>query len=65
VEAVQAGAEVRVAGQLNDAPGVQILVHVPAPGQCLVGDPDAVAGRELGEGMKVSGGQVVIVGRLG
>ena len=49
-----------VVGHPHDPPGVQVVVHVPAPGEGLVGDPDAVIGRPLGERAQVGGGELVV-----
>ncbi len=42
VEAVEAGADVRVVGFTDELPGVLVGVDVPSPGQCLVGDAHPV-----------------------
>jgi hypothetical protein len=42
VEAVEAGADGRVVGELDDPPGAPVVVDEPTPGQGLVGQPHAV-----------------------
>jgi hypothetical protein len=65
VERVQAGAERRVVRRLHDPPRVLVVVHAAAPGERLVGDPDAVLGGPLGERVQLLGGERVVVDRVG
>ena len=58
-------AERRVVGALDDPPGVPVVVHVAAPGQRLVGDPQAVRGGPLGQLAQLGGGERVVVHRVG
>jgi hypothetical protein len=64
VEGVQAGAERRVVGGLHDPPRVVVLVDVPAPGERLVGDLQAVPGGPLGQRAQLRGGEGVVVDRV-
>ena len=52
-----------VAG-LDDPPGVVVVAHVAAPGERLVGDPDAVRGGALGELAQLRRGERVVVDRV-
>ncbi len=61
VEAVQAGAERRMPGGLDDAPGVVVGADVPAPGERLVGDADAEVLGEVREPGELPGGEGVVV----
>jgi len=61
VEAVQAQAEVGVVSRRDDPPRVEVVADVPAPGQRLVGDADAVAGRQGGELVQLRGGERVVI----
>lgn len=45
-------------GAAHDLPGVAIVVDVPAPGQCLIGDADAAPGCSLAELAEIGGGPV-------
>ena len=56
-------AERRVVGRLDDPPRVVVLVDVAAPGERLVGDPQAALGGALGERAQLLGGEVVVVDR--
>ena len=63
VEAVQADAERRMVGALDDPPGVLVVVDVAAPRQRLVGDPQPARGGPLGQLAQLRGGQRVVVDR--
>ena len=52
-------------GGLHDPPRVVVVVDVAAPGERLVGDPDAVLGGPLGERAQLRGGEGVVVDRGG
>lgn len=66
VEAVQAGAECRVVGRLDDAPGVVVRADVPSPGERLVGDADVKLLGEVGQLAQLGGGErVVVLGERG
>ena len=63
VEAVQAGAERRVVGALDDPPRVVERVDVPAPGERLVGDPHPARGGPLGQLAQLRRRERVVVDR--
>ena len=65
MEAVQASADVRVVRQVHDPHGVFEIVDERTPGQCLVGDADAVTGGEVAEPTKLGSGEFVVVDRGG
>ena len=48
-------------GGRHDPPGVLVVVHVPSPGEGLVGDADAVLLRHGGQLVQLLAGQVVVV----
>jgi hypothetical protein len=64
VEGIQAGTERRVVGCPHDPPRVVVVVHVAAPGERLVRDPQPAIGGALGQRAQLLGGQVVVVDRL-
>ncbi len=61
VEAVQAQPERGVVGAAHDPPRVVERVDEPAPGECLVGDPQAPLGGAGGQQVQLLGGEVVVV----
>ncbi len=61
VEAVQAGAERRMAGRVDDAPGVVVGADVPSPRERLVGDADAEVLGQVGQSRQLFGGEGVVV----
>ena len=65
VEGVDRQRDGEVVGPLHRLPGLADALHVPAPGQRLVGDPDAVLGRQLAETVQLLGGQVEVVDGVG
>ena len=50
--------------RLDDPPRVVVVAHVAAPGERLVGDPDAALGGALGQRAQLRGGERVVVDRV-
>ena len=65
VEGVDGERDRRVVGTSYDVPGVADAVQVPAPGERLEGDRDAVPGRELADPVQLLGGEVAVVEGVG
>jgi len=64
VEAVENQAEMRMLGQLDDAPGMAVGVDARTPCQRFVPDRDPAPGGTLGQCMELRGGAGVVVDRL-
>ena len=64
VEGVDARADGGMARSLDDPQGVLVRVDVPAPGERLVRDPDAAAGRALRQFAQLLGDERVVVDRV-
>ena len=62
VEGVQAGAHLWVISQVHDVLGMLKIINKPAPGQCLIGDPDTVMRSQVAGATQLLSKQFIIIG---